>query len=151
MNIVSIGKKLYQGISDIHLRNYQNKCARESLTSYNKPLGITREEKNEIKRLWGQCGFVGNTDWHRLYKNANKYDPRYVPTDLYGTEIIPRLNKNNMIPAWDDKSFYSRFFPNITSPKSIAYRIDGSFYNEEYATEDVEKVAKKSLKEKPLL
>ncbi|MBQ6272833.1 MAG: hypothetical protein IJK63_01260 [Oscillospiraceae bacterium] len=119
-------------IQNTHLRNYQNRIARDSLKCHSTQSHITSDEKKEIEKVWGGLGFRGNVDWHCLYKTINGFDPFYVPTDIYGTEIIHRLNQQNLLAAWDEKAYYPRFFPEINKPRMIGLRIDGQFYDGDY-------------------
>lgn len=49
-------------------------------------------------------------DWHIAYSSVNgQTDPSYVPEDIFYREIIPRLNRQELIPAYKDKNSY-RFF-----------------------------------------
>lgn len=130
--ILGVTGNLIKYAKNNHLRNYQIQCARDSLKAHKKPAQITNNERKEICSLWSQAGFKGNTDWHKFYKTINRFDARYVPTDLYGAELIPRLNSERLINAWDDKSQYPRFFPNINKPYMHGCRIDGNFYDGDY-------------------
>ena len=140
--IMQFERSLVSYVQNTHLRNAQNKAARESLKNHAVREPITPEEKQQIAKVWDGLGFKGNTDWHRLHKNTNSFDPLYVPTDLYGTVIIPRLNQQNLLAAWDDKAYYPRFFPEIKKPRMIGLRIDGLFYDGEYkllSSDDMER------------
>ena len=128
-------------VQKMHLKRYQIRCAKEALEDYQNPEPITKEEEKRIEKIWGKFGFSGNTDWHRLYKNANEFDERYVPTDIYGSELISVLNNNKMIPAYEDKSIYQRLFLNIRKPHTFGYRIAGMFYDEMYKNISVDRVA----------
>ena len=129
-------------LSDAHLRRFHNNMAKASLKELHSNCRLTKDEKDSIKALWGQINYRSNGEWHQLYKAVNGFDRRYVPNDVYGLEVIPRLNSNHLLSAWDDKAYYKRFFPNITQPTAMAYRIDGQFYNAKYKAVSVDYVVK---------
>lgn len=119
-------------ISDSHLRHVHNQMALNSLNELGKKEKLSTEEQQAIAALWRQIGYRSHGEWHRLYKAVNGFDARYVPDDVYGLEILPRLNTTNLLAAWDDKSYYPKFFPEIKQPTAIAFVIDSLFYNHSY-------------------
>lgn len=149
--IMQLESNAIRWIQNTHLRNYQNRIARESIKVHQDQQRITADEKKMIEKVWGELGFRGNVDWHRLYKNINGFDPLYVPTDLYGAEIIPRLNKASLLEAWDDKAYYPRFFPKLKKPRMIGLRIDGLFYDGDYNTINPQDLVRIILDEKRVI
>lgn len=119
-------------ISDNHLRYVHNQMALASLKEHDRNESLSLNEQKAIQTLWGQVGYKSHGEWHRLYKSVNGFDARYVPNDVYGLELLPRLNTTNLIPAWDDKAYYPRFFPDVKQPTAIAFVIDGIFYDQDY-------------------
>lgn len=151
MSLLGTERRVIKWVEKQHIRNYQNRIARKSLKEHDNPRLITKEEYSAIKAMWGDLGFKGNTDWHRLYKNVNSFDVRYVPTDLYGTEIIPRLNRTGMLAAWDEKSQYPRFFPEIKKPRMLGCRIDREYYDEKYSVISKAELADRIREEKRVI
>ncbi|MBR3381738.1 MAG: hypothetical protein IKG85_01690 [Clostridia bacterium] len=133
-------------ISENHLISVHRKMALSSLKEHDECCKLTKQEIKAIDSLWKPIGYRGKGEWHRLYKATNSFDARYVPNDVYGLEIWPRLNATNLIPAWDDKAYYSRFFPEVKQPSVIAFMIDGLFYDKDYKIADIESVSKTILK-----
>ena len=150
-HLMKLEQRIMNWVQNTHIRNYQNRIARESLKNHSCREPITSAEKKQIAKVWGKLGFRGNVDWHRLYKNINGFDAMYVPTDIYGTEIIPRLNKQSFLTAWDDKAYYPRFFPKIKQPRMIGLRIDGVYYDSEYHPITVEDLRRILLNEKRVI
>lgn len=132
-------------ISGNHLRHVHNKMALSSLDALNRDATLSAEEKEEIGALWGQAGYKGHGEWHRLYKAVNGFDARYVPNDVYGLELLPRLNATNLLAAWDDKAYYPRLFPDIRQPSAIAFVIDGRFYNQHYESAQIDAIVQSIL------
>lgn len=133
-------------ISENHLISVHRKMALSSLKEHDECCKLTKQEIKAIDSLWKPIGYRGKGEWHRLYKATNSFDARYVPNDVYGLEIWPRLNATNLIPAWDDKAYYSRLFPEVKQPSVIAFMIDGLFYDKDYKIADIESVSKTILK-----
>ena len=128
-------------ISENHLRQYHNRMALTSLKEHGKSVKLTADEQKAINSLWGQVGYKSHGEWHCLYKAVNGFDARYVPNDVYGLELLPRLNTTKLLPAWDDKAYYPRFFPDVKQAAAIAFAIDGLFYDSEYKSVDVDNLA----------
>lgn len=112
-----------------------------SLNEHGKQCRLTKEENDAISCLWKQIGYRDRNEWHRLYKAVNSFDARYVPNDVYGLELLPRLNSTKLLAAWDDKAYYQRFFPYIRQPSTVAFVIDGAFYDKKYSAVDVSSVS----------
>ena len=130
--IMAVEHRLVNNAQDIRYRSRENKNARESLKAHPSMIAITREEKKLIEKTWGGLGLKIYTDWHCLYKNVNQFASEYVPTDLFYLRIIPKLNSRSFWAAWNEKTIYSRLFPNVSMPRTIGYRINGLFYDDKY-------------------
>ena len=124
-------------ISEHHLRRFHNQMALTSLKEHENNEKLTVEEKKAISSLWGPVGYKSHGEWHRLYKAVHGFDERFVPNDVYGLELLPRLNTTNLLPAWDDKAYYPRLFPDVKQPVAIAFVIDGLCYDNKYRFVDV--------------
>ena len=72
-------------------RKRDNWEARSILRERGSTPRLTPDEAARVKALWKQAGFRGSMDWHRLFKDVNGFDARYVPLDLYTTALLPRL------------------------------------------------------------
>lgn len=133
----------FNKLSESHLKRVHSKMALASLLEHSEPSKLTNEETNAIHELWKPFRYKGKGEWHRLYKTVNAFDTRYVPNDVYGLELLPRLNTMSLLAAWDDKSYYPRFFPEIKQANTIAFVIDGLFYNHKYADTNIDYVLRK--------
>ena len=133
-----MANKMINRIRNEHLRRVHDQMALTSLEELGKVEKLTTKEKKAIHSLWDQVGYKGDGIWHRLYKSVNEFDARYVPNDVYGLELLPKLNAVGLMAAWDDKAYYPRFFPDIKQPYAIAFVIEGIFYNHYYHQENVD-------------
>lgn len=145
MSLSGFVKGSISRISENHLRKYHNKMALTSLKELGKSEMLTDEEQKAIDSLWGPVGYKSHGEWHRLYKAVRGFDARFVPNDVYGLELLPRLNTTNLLPAWDDKAYYPRFFPDVKQPVAVAFIIDGLCYDSEYKPIDVDDLARAIL------
>lgn len=143
-SIINDSKKV---IGDNHLRHVHDRIALSSLKIHNSQSVLTAQEKDAIRALWSPIGYKKSTAWHRLYKSANSFDARYVPNDVYGLELLPRLNATKLLSAWDDKAYYPRFFPDVKQPTAVAFVIDGSFYNCNYESVNIDYLTNEILNE----
>jgi hypothetical protein len=55
------------------------------------------------------------------------YDYRYIPEDIFVTEVEPTLNNDNTVSYLSHKSFYNRWFENGIFPRDIFHNIDGLY------------------------
>lgn len=130
--IKGIPSSIISELSEAHLRKYHKRMALDSLKELRSNCKLTKQEKNSIREYWKRLDSKCEDSWHRLYKKVNGFDRRYVPNDVYGLEIITRLNSTSMLSEWDDKSYYPRFFPDVKQPDFIGCCIDGCFYDADY-------------------
>ena len=72
---------------------------------------------NEIKEYWKKlAGKDIPVYWHEYFYSRNgEYSVRYVPTCLYHSNIIYRLNSRQLTMAYTDKNSYDNYY---TPPQS---------------------------------
>lgn len=79
---------------------------------------LTAAEKSEVEMLWGGVWSKPSFEWHEHYKAVNgEFDPRYMPSDVFYLDLLPRLSNLTLADAWEDKSYYSKRFPGAPFPK----------------------------------
>ncbi len=85
---------------------------------------ISKPQLAEIKQIWG--GTHGNKMFWEFYTTATGiFDARYVPDDLYYTDIDACYNDRKGYAYLDHKCYYETYFPDVLQPKTIAKRING--------------------------
>ena len=68
--------------------------------------------------------------WYDLYcYKDGKYDPRYIPQDIYWQKIYPAFNRQNFRQAYTDKCFYQQLFPYLKQPRTIVRNTNNCFYD----------------------
>lgn len=99
---------------------------------------LTKEEKNEIKKVFGKT----NYRWHLLYSFVyENFSPYFIPEDLFYSKIECKLNNFKLADAYSDKNVYSFFFDNRYLPKAIIKNINGIFYDSNNDIIDINKAS----------
>ena len=125
------------------------KRIRLSMKSYPmKPL--TTGQEADVKAFFKKhLGREVPIDWHQYYYSRNGFwSEKYIPTSIYNTEIIWRLNKYHFRHAYADKGFYDTLFSGINRPRTIIKNINGYYYDDQHPLSETEAVERCSnLKE----
>ncbi len=95
-----------------------------------KPL--SRNQKKDISAFFQkEAGKKVPTYWHEYFYSRNEYfSVKYIPTCLYHSDVIYRLNNYKLRHAYVDKGVYDVFFPDVLRPKTIVKNINGYFYDD---------------------
>ena len=97
-----------------------------------KSFKLTKEQKKEIRDFWRPYCRV-STRWCGYYVAKNgRFDPRYVPNDLFFTKIDQHFNARKLGYGFNDKNYYSLLFPDIKQPKTLVRKIDKLLFDESY-------------------
>lgn len=96
-----------------------------------KPVAELREKHLQ---LWKDYRVSINPDWLDVYTAVSgSQDHRYVPEDIYYTEIEPRLNNKLYSKAWTDKNSYDLFLGGrVKMPEVVIRCIDGVLYTPDF-------------------
>ena len=110
-------------------KGFQKKI-RHSMKSYPmKPL--TAGQKSEAKAFFKKhIGREVPTDWHQYFYSRNGFwSEKYIPTSIYNTEILWRLNKFHFRYAYADKGIYDSMLSDINRPQTIVKNVNGYFFD----------------------
>lgn len=92
--------------------------------------GSRRTFRAEVLPFWQRYGVQPKKMWYDLYGNKDgKYDPHYIPEDLYWQRIYPAMNQPRFRHAYTDKCFYERLFPTLKQPRTILKNSNHCFYD----------------------
>jgi hypothetical protein len=93
-----------------------------------------RELREKHEQLWKKLQRRVNTDWLDVYSAVSgRPDHRYVPEDIYYTEIEPRLNNKLFSKAWTDKNSYELVLGNrMKRPEIVLRCINGVLYTPDF-------------------
>ena len=76
-----------------------------------------------------QYGFKVSSVFPEIYYRCNGIrSDKYIPASLYFYYISPYLVNMNLSMAYVDKNMYTRHFPSVRQPKTIAHNMAGRFY-----------------------
>jgi hypothetical protein len=92
------------------------------------------ELREKHAELWRNYRKRINRDWLDVYTAVSgKPDHRYVPEDIYYTEIEPRLNNKLFSKAWTDKNSYDLFLGGVVKMPGVVLRcINGVLYTADF-------------------
>lgn len=83
------------------------------------------EQKKEIKKFYKPYGKIDPIYHQYYYENNGVFDIKYLPDDIYYTEIQAYFNNIPAAHIVDHKGYYESLFPDIRHPKLIAKRLNG--------------------------
>ena len=132
--------KFFDGIETATANAIMTFQARRDMKKYVKDMPrLTSAQKKAVREFWKPYCHI-DTDWIRYYTHVNgKFDPRYIPDDLYFTKIDQHFNNRKLGYGFNDKNYYSLIFPGIKQPKTVVRKIGGFLFDEEYRQIDIEK------------
>ena len=122
-SMTSLREKLWY---EEDVNSIKNKLAQCDVTP------LSKAQKKEIKDYWKELtGRIIPTYWHEFFYSRNGYySVRYVPTCLYHSSIIYRLNSRPLTMAYTDKNAYDSYFEDIRRPQTIIRNINGYYYDD---------------------
>ena len=85
--------------------------------------------KSNHRKLWVK--YINSVDlkWLKVYGSISGiHDYKYVPEDIYYTELEPRLNNKAFSKAFTDKNQYYSFIDPAILPEAIMHSINGVYY-----------------------
>ncbi len=103
---------------------------RKNTNKLNSDRDLSREQESEIKDYYRNLiGVDIPLDWHRyFYRRTGVYSVRYIPTSLYYTEIIGKINQMKFERAYSDKSLTEFLLKGIRQPETIVKNMNGYYY-----------------------
>lgn len=119
-------KNLIRQIWKNDIANIRGKLAQCEIHALSK--GQKKDIINYYQRLIGKAVPVY---WHEYFFSRNgNFSVNYVPTCLYHTDVIYRLNTYKLRHAYVDKGIYDIYFPDIIRPKTFIKNINGYYYDD---------------------
>lgn len=92
------------------------------------PIVLTRDERVEIQKYWGQLHCRVNMESHNKLKVLSSYDKRFVPKDLYVSLIMPSLNPRMDSAVLVNKGLYDVLFERIPQARCYVKNIAGEYW-----------------------
>lgn len=118
----------------IKRREYNKK--KRSITRNFKDLKVRRklskEQKKEVQDFY--MGLIGRKvdlySHEYFYSRTGIFAKEYVPTNLYHCDLLPRANKHNLKPAYNDKNLTDILFQGENVAHTVLKNMNGYYYSE---------------------
>ena len=106
------------------------KGVRKNTRRINSERDLSQKQESEIKKYYRNLlGIDIPLDWHRyFYKRTGVYSVKYIPTSLYYTEIIGKINQMQFERAYSDKNLTEFLLKGIRQPETIVKNMNGYYY-----------------------
>ena len=91
---------------------------------------LTKEQIQEIQEFFMPLlGYAVPTEWHKYFSaRTGNYSKLYIPTSIYKTDIVGRLNVFQLKRAYTDKNMTDILLPQAKQPKILLKNMNGYFY-----------------------
>lgn len=98
-----------------------------------KAYPIDRGFEKSAVLFWKKYGLSIDPMWHSFFSYCNKNKSVfYIPESLYYSKVEPFYNNKALAKAFDDKCYYSVFFPEAITPSQVVKKIGGVLYDQGY-------------------
>lgn len=105
------------------IKEYASQCNIVPLTK-----GQIHDIQSYYNRVFGRSI---PTQWHEYFYSRNgEFSVKYVPSSIFHSQIIWRLNYYDFSQAYVDKGFYDTFFYDINRPRTIVKNMNGYYYDD---------------------
>ncbi|MGI6669699.1 MAG: sugar-transfer associated ATP-grasp domain-containing protein [Acetivibrionales bacterium] len=122
---------VYQKVDLFGEARRARKTCRRQLAAVNGGYnGSIRLFRSQVLPFWSKYGIKPEKMWYDLYCfKDGKYDPRYIPEDIYWRKIYPAFNRPSFRRAYTDKCFYGQLFPYLKQPRTILRNSNNCFFD----------------------
>lgn len=111
---------------------------------------LSQEQKKEINAYWKKLiGKEIPTYWHEYFYSRNgEFSVRYVPTCVYHSSLVYRLNMRPLTMAYTDKCSYDNYLSDVRRPETIIRNINGYYFDDKHSITKKEAIERcKNLKD----
>lgn len=92
---------------------------------------ISKSQKREAEKYYIPYGKIDTCYHDFYYAVTGKFDPRYIPNNLFYKYIDTFYGNKKKTSGLENKCLYEQLFPNMKHPKKYAYRMNGFWYDSE--------------------
>ena len=111
----------------VSVRIGQSKRAKRLPNGYK---GSAREYRDTVLKYWKPYGVKPKRFWYTITcAGSDHYDPRYIPNDIWMSEILPYFNDRLLWRAYCDKSMLDVFCPGVKQPEVVVKSMGSSFFD----------------------
>ena len=130
-------RAMADGLYDLTERKYRvweyRRKAEKRLRSMNGGFDCREEYRRTVVPYWARFGVRPGLIWYRLFSAADgAVDPRYIPDDIWFDRILPYYSNPQFRRFGEDKNYHAVWMPEVRRPKTVAMRIAGVYYDENY-------------------
>lgn len=99
---------------------------------------LTDDEKREIDEFWAQYGvkFPDYTWFQMFYGVSGIRSPKFLIDIFVISSIYNYYNVQRDVDGWNDKNIFERLVKNVKFPDSLAHKINGRYYDDDYKPYD---------------
>ena len=84
--------------------------------------------EQDVRPYWKQFGSAPKQMWFELYGSRDhRVDPRFIPADLYYTEILPYVNNGMQHHGLMNKGYLDYLFCDVKRPETVALKTEGVY------------------------
>lgn len=87
--------------------------------------------ERDVLPCWKRFGTAPKQMWFELYGSRDhRMDPRFIPADLYYTELMPYMNNGLQHHGLMNKGYLDYLFSDVKRPETVALKIEGVYTDE---------------------
>lgn len=125
---------LYYGLERWLIAKSDTSKAKKRLKGVKFDKQFYHEYKTTVCPYWAQFGIKPNITWVKTnYLLTGSMDPRYIPTDVLATKIIPHFNNDLFVRSLADKNLNNLVFPSVKRPKTAFKYMSGSYCRDDFS------------------
>lgn len=108
---------------------------KQSYCSLKQGRSLSEEQEKEIESYYNHLiGKEVSLDWHKyFYKRTGIFSTKYIPSDLYYSSLIVKLNYYPFHHAYSDKNLTDKILIMVKQPETIIKNSRGYFYSSQCA------------------
>lgn len=146
-------RRVYDKLESLRIKLPRRLFARKELKVKKRAQEIkplTSQEKSIVQAFWGNTKLT--TEYISLYNRySSKFDPRYIPDNMYFAEMDTYFNNATDSKAIDDKNLYDLYFHDVRLPKTIARKVSDSYLDATHQIISFEEIIEKCLAQKEII
>ena len=129
MNFRKIAQK-YLNVYEVAKTRLDALYSRKRIRRYlGKEKPLTAEQCEQVRAFYAPYKKIKPL-YHQFYMaKSGRFDPRFLPADLYYTKLDPYFNPGNLSRTLDNKCLYPRLFPGIPQADNILFRMGGFWFD----------------------